>query len=158
MRIKRGSRPKFNQESLSVANRAHLNEDTPTLRSSAWSEAPTLASLGGATLRGALISPCGTAVLQIGAVETLDCLDVSVFPLCLLVRGLRRNVEQGFTECRPTGSQRAETRIIPGPAFSRDSSPGITRLRAHLLNPIEEEESSPPLNPLFTRSSRGEEA
>ena len=34
----------------------------------------------------AVTSPCGTSVLQIGAVETPDCLDVLVFPLCLLVR------------------------------------------------------------------------
>ncbi|MDA1276744.1 MAG: hypothetical protein O2960_22225, partial [Verrucomicrobia bacterium] len=55
---------------------ASLNEDKPTLLTSAGEDAPTLVSLGGATLREALTSPCGTGVLQIGAVETPDCLDV----------------------------------------------------------------------------------
>jgi len=65
---------------------AFPNEDKPTLRSSTGADAPTLASLGGATLCGALTSPCGTGVLQFGAEETPDCLDISVLPLCLFVR------------------------------------------------------------------------
>ena len=100
---------------------ASPNEDGPTLRSSAGDDAPTLASLGGATLREALTSPGWTGVLQIGAVETPDCLNVSVFPSCLLGRVLRRKVEQGSTECRPTGLQGAETRILPVAALILNS-------------------------------------
>ncbi|MDA1273601.1 MAG: hypothetical protein O2960_06060 [Verrucomicrobia bacterium] len=73
--------------------------------------APILVSLGGATLREALNSPCGTGVLRIGAVETPDCLDVLVFQLCLLVRVIRRKDTHGSTEFRPTEWQGAASRI-----------------------------------------------
>ncbi|MDA1274083.1 MAG: hypothetical protein O2960_08520 [Verrucomicrobia bacterium] len=58
----------------------------------------TLVSLGGATLCEALTSPGETAILRIGALEMPDCLDDSVFPLCLLVQIIRRKVEQGFAD------------------------------------------------------------
>ena len=59
----------------------------------------TLVSLGEATLCEALTSPSETAILRIGAVETPDCLDVSVFPLRLVVRIFRRKVDWSSTEC-----------------------------------------------------------
>ena len=39
--------------------------------------------------------------MRIGAVETPDCSDLLVFPLFLLVRFIRRKVEQGFTDWLP---------------------------------------------------------
>ncbi|MDA1275121.1 MAG: hypothetical protein O2960_13900 [Verrucomicrobia bacterium] len=63
------------------------------LRTSTGKDSPTLVSLGGATLREALTSPCWMGILQIGAVETPDCLDVSAFPVRLVVRIFRRKVD-----------------------------------------------------------------
>ena len=94
--------------------RGASTEDRRTFRMSAGEDTPTLVSLGGARLlfakriphvgiqlaglgkpvRGALTSPCGTSVLQIAAVETRDCLGVSVFPLDLLVRVFGRKVDR----------------------------------------------------------------